>query len=145
MGESPDPPTTSTAGLPTSGESEDAETFGRAGGTVGRPSHSNADRWTEATRGFIGFPYQQAQQCAQLAATLTLLELPGALALPDRVAAAATIASRLIFICSSKTSANRARAVDLYRRDGRENHSPAGCLCHTVTQASSAPPPTPAP
>jgi len=45
-------------------------------------------RWTEAMRGFVGFLAQQTDQDAQLAATLTVLELPNAMALLDRVEAA---------------------------------------------------------
>ena len=45
-------------------------------------------RWTVAMRAFIEFLVQQADQDAQLAATLTVLELPNAMALLDRVQAA---------------------------------------------------------
>ena len=53
-------------------------------------------RWVEAMRGYAGFLVQQRSQNAEVAATLTLVELPNLFALLDRVQragdAAATIA-----------------------------------------------------
>jgi hypothetical protein len=45
-------------------------------------------RWVEAMRAFVGFLRQRASQDAQLAATLTLLELPNLMVLLDQVSAA---------------------------------------------------------
>jgi hypothetical protein len=45
-------------------------------------------RWMEAMRAFAGFLYQQQIQDAQLAATLTLLELPNLMVLLDQVSTA---------------------------------------------------------
>ena len=42
-------------------------------------------RWGEATRGYAGFLYQQSNQNAEIAATLTVLELPNLFALLERV------------------------------------------------------------
>jgi tetratricopeptide (TPR) repeat protein len=46
-------------------------------------------RWMEAMRAFVGFLHQQGSQDAQLAATLTLIELPNLMVLLDRVSTAA--------------------------------------------------------
>ena len=48
-------------------------------------------RWIQAMRGFIDFLTQQQNQDAQLAATLSALELPNVMALLDRVQAAGDI------------------------------------------------------
>ncbi|MCY2994689.1 MAG: tetratricopeptide repeat protein, partial [Planctomycetota bacterium] len=97
-------------------------------------------RWTATMRQFVDFLVQQRDRDAQLAATLTLLELPNAMALLDGVRAAGdpveTIAlTTYLFLLVQSLSKPRVLAKIAAVRDAAEQSLGSAAWSHTQFEA----------